>query len=121
MPDWSAIRQEYESGASKVALSTKHGITRQAIIKKSRKENWITPLVTAPEHLVTPPVTNALPVDLTELSDLEKIEKALADLYRHLARGSLELTQHKLFADALSQYMKLKLLIPQEQENSPYD
>jgi hypothetical protein len=120
--DWPSIRAEYESGASKQALSIKHGITRQAIIKQARKGKWITPLVTAPEHMVTPPVTNALPINLEKLSDLEIVEKAIADLYRHLEAGHLELNQHKLFADALSQYRKIKLLIPPEQENyAAYD
>ena len=120
--DWPSIRQEYVQGASKLALSMKHGISRQAIIKQARKGKWIAPLVTAPEYKVTPPVTNALPINLTELTDLQIVEKAIADLYRHLEAGHLELNQHKLFADALSQYRKIKLLIPPEdQEHSAYD
>jgi hypothetical protein len=119
--DWPSIRQEYEHGASKQALSIKHGITRQAIIKQARKGKWIAPLVTSPEYKVTSHVTNALPINMVELSDLEIVEKAIADLYRHLEAGHLELNQHKLFADALSQYRKIKLLIPPEDQEHSAD
>jgi hypothetical protein len=110
--DWPTIRFQFEHGASKNTLAGVHGVSRQAIIKRARQEGWITPLVTAPFETVTPPVTS----QHTELTDAEIVQKALHALAVHLeGEGLIGLNQHKLFADSLSQYLKLKMLLPSKE------
>lgn len=38
--DWQSIQAEYECGASYVSLSKKYGLSRQAIMKRAKKEKW---------------------------------------------------------------------------------
>src|SRR6266702_81686 len=115
MPDWSAIRQEYESGISQRSLATKYNISQAAISKKASKERWVIVPVIIPQNQV-------ISDNSSELPELEIVQKALNHLATFLdGDGLIGLNQHKLFADALCQYIKLKLIIPTEQENSPYD
>lgn len=109
--DWTAIRQQYEQGMSKNTLAKEHGVSRQAIQQRAAKEHWITPLLASPTAFLAP-----MQVQTTdELSELSIVEKALKDLAQHLEHAPLDLKSHKLFADALSQYIKLRLLLPQQQ------
>ena len=39
--DWETIRAEYEAGASQSDLSRRHGVSRTAIQKRIRAENWM--------------------------------------------------------------------------------
>lgn len=118
MPDWPTIRADYEQGISQNSLAIKHHISQQAISKRVRKEGWIT-------RLVVPPTTSyniQQPAD--EQSELAIVEKALRHLATFLDGDGLEtLHSHKLFADALSQYIKLKMILPSEQgqQETPYD
>ncbi len=106
MTDWQQIRSECEQGASQKSLAAKYHITQQAISKRALKEGW----VVSPQGIVVSPTTDQ--------PDL--VDQALADLAIHLTdhpeEAKLELKEHKLFADAFSQYMKAKLLFPTEQE-----
>jgi hypothetical protein len=108
--DWQAIRAEYEQGASQRSLATKYGISQAAISKRCLKEGWVIASVVMPTESV--------------VSD-NTVDQALADLAVHLTdhpeRAKLQLTQHKLFADAFSSYMKAKTLAPVEEDISTYD
>lgn len=39
-PDWEAIKAEYEGGLSLRALAAKYGVSKSAIDKRKRKEQW---------------------------------------------------------------------------------
>ncbi len=115
--DWLAIRSEFEQGLSQRSLALKYGIEQSTISRRATKENWrIIPRITPTSECISDAS------DISKLSNLEIVEKAIADLYKHLEAGHLELTQHKLFADALNQYNKIKLTLPpEEQDLSQYD
>ncbi len=118
--DWTAIRTHYEQGISQRSLATKYDVSQSSISRKAEKEQWrIMPRITPSSDSITD-----APVELTDLSPVEIVEKALARLATFLTDdGLLTLNQHKLFADSLSQYIKLKLLMPggDEQNASSYD
>ncbi len=101
--DWQAIRAEYEAGISQRTLAAKYGLSQPAISQYAKAHGW---LIT---RLITPQGDNL-------------VDSALADLALHLTKdrtkAKLDLKEHKLFADAFSQYMKLKVLFPQEEESS---
>lgn len=109
--DWTAIHTEFQQGISQRSLATKYGISQAAISKRASKEHWVITPVIIPQEVITE----------TASDDLTIVQKALNDLAAFLNAGLQDLRDHKLFADALSQYIKLKLTIPTEQEQSPYD
>jgi hypothetical protein len=103
MIDWQAIQAEYEQGISQRSLAAKYNLSQPAISQYAKSHGW---LIT---RLITPQGDNL-------------VDQALADLAHHLGghpeKAKLELKEHKLFADAFSQYMKVKVLFPQEEESS---
>jgi hypothetical protein len=111
-PDqWQEIRTKFEQGISQRTLATKYDVSQSAISQKAKKDQWvITPLI-IPQNLITP---DKSPAD--ETSDMALIEKALAQLATFLNNGLADLRDHKLFADALSQYIKLKLISPSDKK-----
>jgi len=97
--DWTAIQRELAQGVSQRTLAAKYGLSQPAISQYAKAHGW----------LITPPGDNL-------------VDSALADLALHLTKdrkkAKLDLKEHKLFADAFSQYMKIKVLFPQEEESS---
>src|SRR5260221_869840 len=101
--DWQAIRAEYEQGISQRTLAAKYDLSQPAISQYAKAHGW---LIT---RLITPQGDNL-------------VDAALADLALHLTKdrkkAQLDLKEHKLFADAFSQYMKMKQLFTQEAESN---
>ena len=97
--DWTAIQRELAQGVSQRTLAAKYGLSQPAISQYAKAHGW----------LITPQGDNL-------------VDSALADLALHLTKdrkkAKLDLKEHKLFADAFSQYMKIKVLFPQEEESS---
>lgn len=109
--DWAAIRRDYEQGRSLRSLEKQYPVTRPAIAKHAKKEGWQAPdmpIVSIPYHEVSTLETFSEP-DVDPLLGL--VNDAITDLARHLD-NHLELKEHKLLADALSQYVKIKLSLP---------
>jgi predicted transcriptional regulator len=111
--DWTSIKAEYEQGLSQRSLALKYGISQAAISQKASKEKW----------LIKPLITPATVISSDNLSD---VDQAIADLMQHLTgdpkKAKLLIKEHKLFADAMSQYKKLKTTSPDdEQEYGKYD
>lgn len=109
MTDWPTIRAQYEQGISQRSLAVKYGISQAAISKHAKKETWVVSEVIIPQSAITD--DNSEPVETSEQTTVEIVEKALRSLAQHLSEDNMDLKSHKLFADALSQYVKLKLLV----------
>ena len=111
--DWPSIRAEFEQGLSQRTLAPKYGISQSAISQKAKKESWIiTPLIIPASDLITDKSDN----------DLLAIVQLLLKKTAEHAEGNLEPKDIKLLADALSQFHKIKLTLPpEEQDLSQYD
>ena len=111
--DWPSIRAEFEQGLSQRSLAPKYGISQSAISQKAKKESWIiTPLIIPASDLITDKSDN----------DLLAIVQLLLKKTAEHAEGNLEPKDIKLLADALSQFHKIKLTLPpEEQDLSQYD
>lgn len=111
MVDWFLIRSEYEQGISQNTLAKRHGISQQAISKRARKEEW--QILEMMPQVVSPTTSYNQPDPDEDTPTIEIVERALRSLAQHLNEddGKMDLKSHKLFADALSQYVKLKLLV----------
>ncbi len=113
--DWPSIRAEFEQGLSQRSLALKYGVSQAAISKRANKERWVITPVIMPQPEV--------------ISDNQELEPEIASLLQAALQGLAQLTpqeftlkEQKLFADALSQYNKIKLTLPpEEQDLSQYD
>src|SRR6266487_1348072 len=111
--DWPAIRAKFEQGLSQRSLALKYCVSQSAISQKAKKEGWvITPLIIPASDLITDKSDN----------DLLAIVQLLLKKTAEHAEGDLEPKDIKLLADALSQFHKIKLTLPpEEQDLSQYD
>ena len=115
MPDWPAIRHEYEQGVSQSTLARMHGITQQAISKRVRKEGWEV-LQVVPE-VVSPTTGDDDLQPTSETVDLARV--VLRGLARY-AKMPLDLKEYKLLCDSLSQLHKIIVLSqPAGQQTNP--
>lgn len=46
--DWATVRRSFEAGMSKRRLGDLHGVSRQAVQKRARREGWEAPAGDAP-------------------------------------------------------------------------
>jgi len=117
LTDWSAIRQEYEQGASLRSLAAKHDVSKTYIIEKRNKENWNRPdRPTANRPLTDRPHTPIqhlpIPDDAVSIARI-----GLHQLALHLqADDILPIASHKSLSDALAQYVKVLVTAPRETE-----
>ena len=114
MTDWPTIRAEYEAGASQRSLAKKFGIAQPTISERAKKEQW--------KHAPIIPLSE--PITYSETDEFAIVQKAINHLATFLQNeDQMDLKDHKLFADALSQYMKIKLLAPagDQEENAHHD
>lgn len=112
MTDWHNIRTEYETGASQRSLAKKYGIAQPTISERAKKEQWQrSPIIPLSE-----------PITYSETDEFTIVQKAINHLATFLQNDQvMDLKDHKLFADALSQYMKIKLLTPAGEDFSAFD
>lgn len=110
MINWTNIRAEYEQGASQRSLSTKYGVSQARISQIAKRDGWIIAPLIIPTQLITP---DNIP------------DQGIADLANYLngtpSNAKMLLNEHKLFADAYSQYMKAKTLAPAGEDFSAFD
>lgn len=110
--NWSKIRTEYEHGASQRSLAKKHGVAQPTISERAKKEQW--------QH--SPIIPLSEPIIYSETDEFAIVQKAINHLATFLENtDQMDLKDHKLFADALSQYMKIKLLAPAGEDFSAFD
>jgi len=120
--DWDRVRTGYEQGISLRSLAAASGHKKSTIESRAKAGKWA-----KPDPFRTPPVLLAeVSEEVSEVSavlaqdsdsdDMTVVTQAMADLAHHLAgepaQAKLQLSQHKLFADSLSQYIKVKYAIP---------
>jgi hypothetical protein len=117
--DWERVRTGYEQGISSRSLAAISGHKRSTIQSRAKAEKW-----EKPDGFRPPP---GMLAELSEVAekvaelaedsdDMTVVTLALSDLAQHLtgdpAQAKLQLSQHKLFADSLSQYIKVKYTLP---------
>ncbi len=118
MPDWSAIRIDYEQGLSLRALAVKHGISKTVIGERKYNEQW-TQERTADGQRTADRIPHApKPFPLPMPGDAISIARiGLSQLAQHLQGDTiLEVKDHKMLSDALAQYLKVLTTAPQEPE-----
>lgn len=110
--DWPTIRAKYETGISQRTLAREYGISQAAISKRAAREQW----------LISPHINQVINDNVLDANDNPEpvviADEALTDLSHHLKgrpdQAKLQLTQHKLFADSFSQYIKIKQMLPSD-------
>lgn len=120
--DWQAIRHDYESGLSLRTLAAKYNVKKSTIYDHVQAENWQKPDRTPAGQPDTKVPENRTPRPATEEAPLEAdseenptatlargMVKQLAAIVQRatIAEEPLDLREHKLFADSLSQYHKI--------------
>ena len=116
MTDWSAIRQEYEQGASLRTLAAKHGVGKSTIAERKFKEQWDRPdtgrrtpdarkMVSIPPSSMPPDAVTIASTLLTDLANLVQGEASRLDYSDHVKASR-----------ALSEYVKVLLIAPRETE-----
>jgi len=121
--DWERVKAGYEQGISLRSLVAASGRKKSTIASRAKREKWVKPGVfrTPPVLLSEVDEVYEKPPEVSERidevdDDLTIVTQAVTDLAHHLQgqadQAKLDLHAHKLFADALSQYIKLKYTIP---------
>ena len=117
MADWNVIRQEYEQGASLRQLAARHDVPKTTLIRRRDAERWTKDRTigprTRPDHTpLSKPVHLPIPDDAVSIARI-----GLSQLAQHLQQDTiLDLKDHKLLSDALSQYVKALITAPRENE-----
>jgi hypothetical protein len=108
--NWSNIRAEYEAGASQRSLATKYGVSQARISQIAKRDGWIIAPLIIPQQLIS---SDNIP------------DQGIADLANYLngtpGNAKMLLNEHKLFADAYTQYRKAKMLEPAGDDFSAFD
>lgn len=125
MTDWSAIRSEYEQGASLRDIVAQHGSSIATISRVARHEGWIRPvkplqaseLKQAMKQVKRETPLSPMPVSMP-LDAVSIARAGLKQLAQHLQPESpdeiLPIASHKSLSDALAQYVKVLITAPSE-------
>lgn len=106
MTDWASIQSDYEQGLSLRILADKYDISKSMIHKKSTQEGWTVSTKIGGQEWTPPNHTNKEPsTDIAALANT-----MVGHLAEMAVKPLLDLREHKLFADALSQYGKILLV-----------
>lgn len=122
MTDWQAIRNDRDAGMSFRVLSAKYGVPLGTLAYNLKKEpssnvpRTNLERVQAVERIEQQrPVQPSLPDTPTDLIELVK---RLIDQLSRIAKDELDLKEHTLLSQSLSQYYKI-LVAPPAQEQQP--
>lgn len=100
--DWQAIRAEYEAGASMGKLAEKYGLSKPAISKRAKKENWTQDPTEAVNRLVNAKV-NGLVNTVNPIKKAEALDNAAQEKVAVILRHRQEWAEFKpLFNEALT-------------------
>lgn len=105
MANWEAIQADYEHGMSLRLLASKYAVPKTTIHEHALAGQWTRTADGQQGGQRTPPKFTDVP-PTTEIGSLAS--KMVGELAK-IANAPLELKEHKLFADALSQYGKILL------------
>ena len=100
MPDWEAIKRDYENGLSQRSLSAKYDVPKTTILRRAQSENWTR---TAMDRIAD----QSGPVDQPPASSTVALASSMITQLATIAKVPLDLKEHNLFAQALSQYNKI--------------
>ncbi len=104
MPDWELIKKEYEQGLSLRVLSTKYGIGKSTIHEHAVDGHWTrTANGQIPDNGHAP---------LAPASTTVELARGMIGQLATIAKVPLDLKEHNLFAQALSQYNKIMVTAP---------
>lgn len=109
--NWETIRQEYEQGDSLRVLAARHGVGVTTIHDRSKSEQWVRTLGERKPNTEQPPIPTDDAFSLARFALHKLVE---------LAQGDLDLKDHKLLSDALSQYNKVIAAAPPTQTRGSY-
>ena len=110
MIDWDAIRSDYEDGISLRTLSTKYTVPKTTIIRHQQAEGWER---TADRTISRTP-------DRPPMTKVVGLADSMIDQLAVISKIPLDLKEHKLFADALSQYNKILVSDPTAQQDEAH-
>ncbi len=104
MPDWELIKKEYEQGLSLRVLSTKYAIGKSTIHEHAVDGRWTrTANGQIPDNGHAP---------LAPASTTVELARGMIGQLATIAKVPLDLKEHNLFAQALSQYNKIMVTAP---------
>jgi hypothetical protein len=124
--DWTAVRAEYEQGASLRALAARYDVSKSTIARRKHEEQWIEP--SRVNDTIKGAITKMLghgtvghpplPVPFPVSDDAATIARiGLHQLAQHLQTDEiLPISSHKSLSDALAQYVKVLIVAPRETE-----
>lgn len=115
--DWQAMRADYEQGMSLRALAAKYGISKTYIIEKRDREQWNRPPTTDRPTTVPMRLPSSYTPPPAPAGAIAIARAGLRLLGNNVNVQSLTLTEHKLLADSLSQYVKVLVTAPAEDES----
>lgn len=99
MPDWEAIKRDYEHGLSLRTLSAKYDVGKSTIHEHATAGHWQrTTIGQVPDNGQTPVSPDSSTVALAQ---------SMITQLATIAKVPLDLKEHNLFAQALSQYNKI--------------
>ncbi len=111
MPDWELIKKEYEQGLSLRVLSTKYGASKSTIHEHAVDGHWTR---TTNGQLLDNGQTPLAPASTTV-----ELARGMIGQLATIAKVPLDLKEHNLFAQALSQYNKIMVTAPVTEQNLP--
>lgn len=122
MPDWEAIRREYEAGGITLRpLALKHGVSKTTLIERRNKEGWTRPTdrpTVRPDGNITI-LRNELPSIPSAVDGANFGIEALVEILKanKASDKKMDLSEHVKAATALYQYNRIIVnAIPVEDE-----
>jgi hypothetical protein len=112
---WEDIKKDYENGLSLRTLDTKYGVSKSSIQRHAEAENWQrgTSPTTVPFAVPDVPAENE--------THVAQVARSMVHQLATIAQSTLDLKEHKLFADALSQYNKVLITSPEQPASTGID
>lgn len=120
--DLKAIRAEYENSPLSIrSLAAKYGISKSTLAARAQSEHWHrSPISSFLDGQNRAGVQDTVQAENEQVDALAIALQGLAGL-AVIVKQSMDLREHKLLADALSQYFKVILAAPpQEQSRRGY-
>jgi hypothetical protein len=113
MPNWEAIEKDYHAGMSLRVLAAKYGISKSTIHKHCNpaKARIVDMGGTVDGQSMDSGQASTLPS-----TDIVALAKQLVSQLAQVADVPLDLKEHNLIANALSQYNKIMITAPVNQE-----
>jgi hypothetical protein len=109
MAQWEKIKTDYEQGLSLRTLSLKYGLSKSGIHKHAMQEEWTR---TGGCPLIMDIKSGQSGQEIQPVSATITLARDMIEKLATIASVPLDLKDHKLLADALSQYNKILVSCP---------